>query len=160
MEVSLQQLFDLLQFDVALSNDHQLFPPTSFQTYYLPPGTTFRLDESNEHSRRLTFENKFIKLSLTFRQASSSVGIGEYAEVFGLDQMDTGNSTFRVITEVTQKWLLNGHPKMDAQRKWADILIDGILRDFSYEQIRAGLVEDWLFIKSWGHAVFRPTCPR
>ncbi|QGQ26262.1 hypothetical protein F1728_27870 [Gimesia benthica] len=142
-KVTLNELYDSFGFDVEFDEDQQAFQPNTFQQYFLPPHTTYRLNEETEHSRSIEFRNRYITLTIQIQKGGSSIGIGEYDSFISPDDnSQVGHSVFQVTGTVIQNRLLNGHPDMARYRKWADTVIDTIVQDFSFEAIRARHIED------------------
>ena len=140
--VTLKELYQAFGYDVQFRVERQAFRPNTFQSYYLPPKTTFRVSEQSKHRRSIVFTNTFMTLTIEIRSGQSTVGIGEYQNIFDVDDRSVGHSLIKVIATVKQNRLLNGHPEMERHRKWADTVIDTIVEDFSFEAIRARQIED------------------
>ncbi len=142
-QVDLRYLYDLFKFQLQFEDESQIFNSSHFQKYYQPPNTDIQVTEATDFLCKIEFKNRFITLAISIKIGHHSMGAGEYTTLIGLPEDQTGSATFRIIAEVTQNRLLNGHPDMITHRKWANTIIDGIVRDFSYDKIRSNWLENF-----------------
>jgi len=112
-----------------------------------PPKTQLSI-ENSENLKQLIIhlETEYISVAIKLTQSSTSVGIGEYSQLLGLeesrqainslDKQQYGNAVFLLEINTEQNVWLNGHPDMKTHRNWANSIIELLDSTFNYELIR------------------------
>lgn len=141
---SFSETLDLLSDNYFVKKNLQQSVGLRFQgdTGYFPPNTRIEIDKGQAGFKTsIIIDSGLIDLEINLQKMSSSVGIGEYEQLLGIQggqasSKNLGTSMFLFSIKYTQDIWRNGNPDMKKHRQWADSIVSLLQSTFDFNQIR------------------------